>query len=136
MASPEVEEMLKEANVAVLASVDTKGRAHAAPIWYLYEGGDFLISTGQGSQKHNNIAANPDVTLVIDRREVPYLAAMVRGKATIEEAFSDEQRLTLATRYLGEEMGKRYVASTEGNVSVTIRLHPDKVIEFNGRAGR
>lgn len=136
MASPAVDEMLKEANVAVLASVDTKGRAHAAPIWYLYEDGDFLISTGHGSQKHNNIAANPDVTLVIDRREVPYLAAMVRGKATIEEAFSDEQRLTLATRYLGEEMGKRYVASTEGNVSVTIRLHPDKVIEFNGRAGR
>ena len=136
MASPEVEQMLEEANVAVLASVDSKGRAHAAPIWYLYEDGEFLISTGRGSQKHKNIEANPDVTLVIDRRDLPYLAAMIRGKAEIDGAFSDEQRKQLAFRYLGEEIGKAYLARTEGGNSVTIRLKPEKVIEFNGRAGR
>lgn len=136
MTSPGVEAMLEEANIAVLATVDTKGRAHAAPIWYLYEDGEFLISTGRGSQKHLNVEAHPDVTLVIDRREVPYLAAMVRGKAQIEDALSDERRQKLAFRYLGEEMGRAYLKSTEGGSSVTIRLRPDKVIEFNGRAGR
>ncbi len=136
MASPEIEQMLAEANVAILASVDTKGRAHAAPIWYLYENGEFLISTGRGSQKHKNIEANPNVTLVIDRRDLPYLAAMVRGRAEIEPGFSDEKRLELAVRYLGDEMGRRYVESTDGGNSVTIRLKPEKVIEFNGRAGR
>ncbi|MCH8008507.1 MAG: nitroreductase family deazaflavin-dependent oxidoreductase [Chloroflexi bacterium] len=136
MNSPGVEAMLEEANVAVLATVDTKGRAHAAPIWYLYEDGEFLISTGRGSQKHLNVEAHPDVTLVIDRRELPYLAAMVRGKAQIEDALSDERRQKLAFRYLGEEMGRAYLKSTEGGSSVTIRLRPDKVIEFNGRAGR
>ena len=136
MTSPYVEAMLKEANIAVLATVDTKGRAHAAPIWYLYEDGEFLISTGRGSQKHLNVEAHPDVTLVIDRRELPYLAAMVRGKAQIEDALSDERRQKLAFRYLGEEMGRAYLKSTEGGSSVTIRLRPDKVIEFNGRAGR
>ena len=136
MTSPGVEAMLEEANVAVLATVDTKGRAHAAPIWYLYEDGEFLISTGRGSQKHVNVEAHPDVTLVIDRRELPYLAAMVRGKAQIEDALSDERRQKLAFRYLGEEMGRAYLKSTEGGSSVTIRLRPDKVIEFNGRAGR
>ena len=136
MTSPDVEAMLEEANIAVLATVDTKGRAHAAPIWYLYEDGEFLISTGRGSQKHLNVEAHPDVTLVIDRRELPYLAAMVRGKAQIEDALSDERRQKLAFRYLGEEMGRAYLKSTEGGSSVTIRLRPDKVIEFNGRAGR
>ncbi len=136
MTSPDVEAMLKEANVAVLATVDRKGRAHAAPIWYLYEDGEFLISTGRGSQKHLNVEAHPDVTLVIDRREVPYLAAMVRGKAQIEDALSEEQSQKLATRYLGEEVARAYLKSTEGNSSVTIRLRPDKIIEFNGRAGR
>lgn len=135
MVSSELESMLEEANVAVLASVDAKGRAHAAPIWYLYEDGEFLISTGRGSQKHKNVEANPDVTLVIDRRDLPYLAAMVRGKAQIEDALSDEQRQKLAFRYLGEEMGRAYLKSTEGGSSVTIRLKPEKVIEFSGRAG-
>ena len=136
MANPELEQMLGEANVAVLASVDTKGRAHAAPIWYLYENGEFLISTGRGSQKHKNVEANPNVTLVIDRRDLPYLAAMIRGKAEIGPPFSDEQRKELAFRYLGEEMGRAYLKSTEGGSSVTIRLKPEKVIEFNGQAGR
>jgi PPOX class probable F420-dependent enzyme len=136
MASSEVEQMLEEAKVAILASVDTKGRAHAAPIWYLYENGEFLISTGRGSQKHKNIEANPNVTLVIDRRKVPYLAAMVRGKATVDGGFSDEKRKELAVRYLGEEMGRRYVETTDAGSSVTIRLKPDKIIEYGGRAGR
>ncbi len=136
MISPQLEAMLEEANVAVLATVDTKNRAHAAPIWYLYENGEFLISTGRGSQKHKNIAANPDITLVIDRRTLPYLAAMVRGRAEVVDAFSDEQRKELAFRYLGEEMGNAYLARTEGGDSVTIRLRPEKVIEFNGQAGR
>ena len=136
MSSPELEALLKEANIAVLATVDSKNRAHAAPIWYLYEDGEFLISTDRGSQKHLNVEAHPDVTLVIDRRELPYLAAIVRGKAQIEEDLSDEQRQRLVFGYLGEEMGRAYLKSTKGGSSVTIRLRPDKVIEFNGQAGR
>jgi len=136
MPSPQLQSLIEEPNVAVLATVDIRGRAHAAPIWYLYEDGEFLISTGNGSQKHKNIEAHPDVALVIDRRVVPYLAAMVRGRATLEDGFPPEQRKKLAYRYLGEERGERYLKMTEGGQSITIRLKPDKIIEYNGRAGR
>lgn len=132
----EMEDFLSEPNVAVLATVDPKGRAHAAPVWYLYEDGVFVISTGSGSQKHRNVEANPEVTLVIDRREVPYFAAMARGRVVIGPGFSDEERLRLATRYLGERLGQRYVESTPNEDSITIRLKPRRLIEFNGRAGR
>ncbi len=132
----DVREFLKEANVAVLATVDGQGRPHAAPVWYLYEEGDFIVSTGRGSQKHRNIERNPNVTLVADRRSLPYFAAMVSGRAEIGPPLSDAKRLELATRYLGGEMGRAYVASTEADSSVTIRLRPEKVIEFNGQAGR
>ena len=46
MQTKKPEEFLAEANVAILATVDRKGRPHAAPIWYLYEDGALVMSTG------------------------------------------------------------------------------------------
>ena len=130
------EDFLKQPNVAVLATVDGRGRPHAAPVWYLYDDGEFIISTNRGSQKHKNLMANPEVTLVVDRRELPYLALMVRGRVELGPRLSDADRLRLAVRYLGEELGRAYAARTqvfEENVSV--RLRPRKVIEFDPTAG-
>jgi hypothetical protein len=39
-------------------------------------------------------------------------------------------------RYLGEELARAYLERVSGEDSVTIRLRPRKLIEFNGRAGR
>ena len=130
------EQFLKEPNVAVLATVDAKGRAHAAPIWYLYEDGVLIMSTGRGSQKHRNVEAHPNVTLVVDRRTLPYYAVMARGRAEIGPPLTEDERLRMAVRYLGEEMGRAYVARRSGGDSVTIRLRPRKLIEYKGVAGR
>jgi len=135
-AFPTNEEFLAEANVAILATVDKQGRPHAAPVWYLYEDGALVISTGRGSQKHRNVEANPEVTVVVDRRTLPYYAAMVSGAVEIGPPLDDEKRLEMAVRYLGEELGRRYVERTAGSDSITMRLMPRKVIEFEGRAGR
>jgi len=130
------EEFLKRANVAVLATVGPGGRAHAAPIWYLYDDGVFIISTGRGSQKHRNVERHPEVTLVVDDRSLPYYAVMVQGAAEIGPRLSDEARLRMAVRYLGEEWGRAYIARVSGEDSVTIRLRPRRFIEYHGRAGR
>lgn len=135
-AMSEREDFLALANVAVLATADARGRPHAAPVWYLYEAGEFVISTGRGSQKHQNVAANPEVMLVVDSRAVPYYAVMVRGRAEIGPALNEADRLRLATRYLGEELGRRYVERTSGEDGVTLRIRPSRVIEYHGRAGR
>jgi PPOX class probable F420-dependent enzyme len=119
-----------------LTTVDRAGRPHGAPVWYLYEDGAFVISTGRGSQKHKNVQANPNVCLVIDKREVPYYAAMAHGRVEIGPRLSDAKRREMAVRYLGEQLGERYVARTQGEDSVTLRLKPSRLIEFEGRAGR
>ena len=125
-----------EVNVAVLATVGGKGRPHATPIWYLFDDGEFVLSVGRGGQKHRNLERNPEATLVIDSRVVPYYALMVSGRMEIGAPLSDGQRLAMARRYLGEETGKRYVEMTKGEDSVGLRLKPRKVMEFSGRAGR
>ena len=48
----------------------------------------------------------------------------------------DDPRRALATRDRGGEIGKRYVETTAGDESVSLRLKPRKVMEFNGGAGR
>lgn len=132
----EQEEFLAEANVAVLATVGPGGGAHAAPIWYLYEDGVFIMSTGRGSQKHRNIERQPEVTLVVDRRTLPYYAATAQGSAEIGPSLSEAERSRLAVRYLGEELAKAYLSRSAGGDSVSIRLRPRKIIEFRGVAGR
>jgi PPOX class probable F420-dependent enzyme len=136
MTVEERDAFLAGSNIGVLATVDRRGRPHAAPIWYLYEDGVFIMSTGLGSQKHRNVEANPEVTLVVDRRSLPYYAVMARGPAEIGPALSSEERLRIVRRYLNDEQTQRYMERVSGQDSVSLRLRPRKLIEFFGRAGR
>ncbi|MDP9180253.1 MAG: PPOX class F420-dependent oxidoreductase [Chloroflexota bacterium] len=135
MTDDEREAFLRQANVAVLGTVDARGRPHAAPVWYLYDDGVVRISTGYGSQKHRNILANPNISLVIDQRALPYYAVMVQGTADIGPAFSDEDSLRLAVRYLGENLGARYAERTDAEASVSLAIRPRKVIVYDPMPG-
>ena len=132
----EKEELLKLPNVAVLATVGPGTRPHAVPIWYLYEDGRFVMISGRGSQKVRNIERNGQATLVIDRRALPYFAVMASGAAEIGPPPTDDLRLRMAVRYLGEESGHAYTQARTGEGSVTVRLRPDSLVEYRGQAGR
>jgi nitroimidazol reductase NimA-like FMN-containing flavoprotein (pyridoxamine 5'-phosphate oxidase superfamily) len=106
------------------------------PVWYLYEDGTFIILTGRGSQKHRNIERHQDVTIVVDQRNLPYYAVMIQGIATIGAAPSYELRLRMATRYLGVARAADYTARRSDADSVTIRVRPEKVVEYRGVTGR
>jgi PPOX class probable F420-dependent enzyme len=131
----ERESFLNEANVAILATVGPAG-AHAVPIWYLYEDGVILMSTGRGSQKHRDLERNPNVTLVVDRRTLPYYAVMARGAVEIGPGLDVATRRRIAGRYLTEAQLEAYMARASDGESVSIRLRPRKFIEYHGRAGR
>ena len=135
MSEAEREEFLKQANVAILATVGPAG-AHAVPIWYLYEDGAFLMSTGRGSQKHRDLERNPNVTLVVDRRTLPYYAVMARGRVEVGPGLDVVTRRRIAARYLNDDQLEAYMARAPGGESVSIRLTPRKLIEYHGRAGR
>ena len=104
--SDEANDFLGLANIAILATVGLGNRPHAAPVWYLYEDQELLVSTGTGSQKHRNVQRNPNVTLVVERREPPYYVVTIQGEAEIGPPLSDDKRLALAIRYLGESRGQ------------------------------
>ncbi|MEO8457896.1 MAG: PPOX class F420-dependent oxidoreductase [Chloroflexota bacterium] len=125
------EQFLSEANVAILGTVDSRGRPHATPIWYLYDDGAFRISVGKGSQKHKNIERNANVSLVIDQGALPYYAVMIQGEAEIGPEFSEGDSLRLAVRYLGENMGTAYATRDDTEASISLTIRPRKVIVYD-----
>ncbi len=135
--SEHIEEFLKKVQVGVLSTVDTKGRPHSIPMWCLYEDGEFVMSTGLGSQKYKNIQNNENVMLVFDQRETPYYAVMVRGIARLETVHSVATIKGIATAYLGEEGANKYLGDRPDNAeSATIRVKPTRFIEYHGLSGR
>ena len=135
-------DFLAEPNICVLATTGPGDAPHAMPMWYLYDEGDILFACYRKSQKVRNVERTGKATVVVDRRDPPYYAVMIKGSAAIEPALSREKMYAMVSRYIGEERAQRYLAdsnggdSESGSESVAIRVRPDRFVEYHGQAGR
>jgi PPOX class probable F420-dependent enzyme len=132
----EREEFLAAKHVAVL-SVAADGRPPASvPMWYDYTpGGNILINTGAGARKSKLIERAGAVTLVVQNEEPPYQYVVVEG--TVVDATTptpSDVREAIAIRYLGEEGGRAFVSSMEGQNTVLFTVRPDRWLsaDFSG----
>ena len=127
----ERERFLEAKHVAVLSVAATDGRPPASvPIWYDYTpGGHIRISTGAGSRKAKLIKRAGAVTLVVQREDPPYQYVVVEGTVVdTTEPSPLDAREQIAIRYLGEEGGRAFVKSMEGQDSVLFTVRPDRWI--------
>jgi PPOX class probable F420-dependent enzyme len=129
-------EFLSEPNICVLATTGPGDAPHAMPMWYLYDEGDILFASYRKSQKVRNVERTGMATVVIDRRDPPYYAVMVKGSAVVEPALSREKMYAMVSRYIGEERAQRYMADHDDSDSVAIRVRPERFVEFHGSAER
>jgi PPOX class probable F420-dependent enzyme len=132
----EREEFLAAKHVAVL-SVAADGRPPASvPMWYDYTpGGNILINTGAGARKAKLIERAGAVTLVVQNEEPPYQYVVVEGTVVDTTTPSPtDLREAIAIRYLGEEGGRAFVRSMEGQNTVLFTIRPDRWIsaDFSG----
>jgi hypothetical protein len=123
------QEFLADKHVAVL-SIDAAGDRPPAsvPIWYDYTpGGHIRFSTGGSSRKARLIEQAGAVTLVVQREEPPYQYVVVEG--TVVETTTPtpvDVHEAIAIRYLGEEAGRAFVRSLDGQASVLFTVRPDR----------
>jgi len=125
----ERQEFLEAKHVGVLSVDAADGRPPAsAPIWYDYTpGGNIRINTGAGSRKARLIERAGAVTLTVQREDPPYQYVVVEG--TVVETTTPtpvEVREAIAIRYLGEELGRQFVRSLEGQDSVLFTVRPER----------
>jgi len=125
MTDSEIEQLLCAPQMGVLATVDAQGRPEGTPVWLDWNGENVRILVHHASRKAKNIGQNPNVSLTIDTRQPPYRGVVLRGTATLSGP-DPVLRRRLATRYLGEEVGKSYIETTASfdtdDVLITIRV--------------
>jgi uncharacterized protein len=132
----ERQEFLAAKHVAVL-SVAADGRPPASvPMWYDYTpGGNIRVNTGASSRKAKLIERAGAVTLVVQHEEPPYQYVVVEGTVVdITKPTPLDVREAVAVRYLGDEGGRAFVKSLEGQESVLFTIRPDRWItaDFSG----
>ena len=126
---PVVAELLASSTLMRLAYVGAHGQPHVVPIWYGYEGGEFIVVTGPKADKVRHISERPRVSFTIDTDRPPYRVLLVDGEARVEpvEGMAPEYP-AIVRKFLGAG-ADGYLGRMEGRVKrqVRIRISPTSV---------
>lgn len=96
------------------------------PIWYGYEaGGEVSFMTAEDSRKIPALRAAGRLSLCAHNDDPPYRYVTVEGPVTSITPPSVAEITALAHRYLGPELGDRYVASTNVDGMLLVRMRPE-----------
>ncbi|MFD5317469.1 PPOX class F420-dependent oxidoreductase [Streptomyces sp. NPDC127098] len=117
---------------AKLATVRADGSPHVAPVWFVLDGDDLVLTTGAGSVKGRNLARDGRVALCVDDDEPPFGFVVVHGRATLSEDQAD--LLTWATRiggrYMGEDRAERFGQRNAVPGELLVRVRIEKVVGY------
>jgi uncharacterized protein len=118
------EAFLADVHVGVVSVARDGDAPLAAPVWYRYEaGGDVEFVFESTSEKLALVQAAGRASLCVQDETLPYKYVTVDGRAVVGAADDDLER-SLAHRYLGPEIGDRYLQAIAGTVSRVVRLTP------------
>jgi nitroimidazol reductase NimA-like FMN-containing flavoprotein (pyridoxamine 5'-phosphate oxidase superfamily) len=132
MTRAEREAFLAGVHVGILCLAEEGRGPLAVPIWYAYEpGGELRFVTEGGSRKGRLLANARRLSLCVQTETPPYKYVSVEGPLlAIEPAQVERDARPLARRYLGRELGDRYIEATGGGEgrggSVLVRMRPER----------
>lgn len=131
-------ELLQSKIPARLAYMWTDGTPRVVPIWFHWDGREFVMGTPPKAPKLKALAKNPKVALTIDDNTFPHKVLLVRGTAKLQPVDGVVPEYALAAeRYFGEQQGKAWVAqlSSMGKGMVRISIAPEWIglLDFQTR---
>ena len=132
MTKQERETFLAGVHIGII-SIAEEGRGPlTVPVWYAYDaGGELRVVTGRESRKGRLLARAGKFSLCAQTETPPYKYVSVEGPIISTQPAEIERDLRpLARRYLGVEMGDRYIEQTrnlpEHADEVLIRMRPER----------
>jgi PPOX class probable F420-dependent enzyme len=123
--SPAARAIIAKKVLAHVASLDPDGGPNVSPVWVELDGDDLVINTALGRAKARNLASDARVAVSMidpddDRTDITLRGSVV-GFTTIG---ADEVVDRLAKKYMDMDS---YPFRREGEVRVTVRIHPDRI---------
>jgi len=136
---PVAQELLGSRIPARLAYTWTDGTPRVVPIWFHWNGEEFVLGSPPKAPKLKALAQNPKVALTIDSEGFPHQVLMVRGSASVE--MKDDvipEYAASARRYFGEEQGAVWVENVRsmplgGMARIAIRPEWVGILDFQTR---
>jgi len=120
---PAAQELLFSKIPARLAYVWTDGTPRVIPIWFHWNGSNFVMATPPKAPKLKALAKNPKVSFTIDENTFPHKVLLVRGTATLESVDGVvPEYAAAAERYFGPEQGKAWVHRLGSMISSMVRI--------------
>jgi len=131
-------ELLESKIPARLAYVWTDGTPRVIPIWFHWNGQQFILATPSKAPKLKALAKNPKVALTIDDNVFPHKVLLVRGTARLQNVDGIvPEYAQAAERYFGREQGQAWIKlyRTLSSSMVRITVTPEWVglLDFQSR---
>jgi hypothetical protein len=136
---PVAQQLLTSTIPARLAYNWFDGTPRVVPMWFHWDGKEFVLGSPGRAPKLKALRKNPEVALTIDDAAAwPYKALLVRGTARLEMVKGVvPEYAASARRYFGEEQGKQWVEQAGGMVSewgrIAIRPEWVGILDFETR---
>jgi PPOX class probable F420-dependent enzyme len=120
--------------LATLATYRKDGTVLLSPVWFAWDGTVFLVSLVHGDWKELHLRKNPRASLLIaEEASYPGRALEAAGTASVTSDPGGAAIRRIAARYLGEELGERYVSQYPDLEWDLMRLVPDRMRALDHR---
>ncbi|MFI0723597.1 PPOX class F420-dependent oxidoreductase [Streptomyces sp. NPDC021224] len=115
---------------AKLATTRADGRPHVAPVWFLLDGDELVLTTGRDTVKGRTLARDPRVMVCVDDEQPPFSFVLVEGVATLSEEPDELRRWAglIAGRYMGADRAEEFGARNGVPGETLVRVRIEKVI--------
>ena len=117
--------LLQASSPAVLTTYRKDGTAATSPVWFRFHDGTFEVVIAETDVKLRHLAARPECELVVFEPVPPFRGMRVRtDRPILTQDGAQQARQDIASRYLGEERGKRFAAGRT-STGILLRLPAD-----------
>lgn len=98
------------------------GEVIVSPVWFRVHDDAFEVDMASGHRKLPLLRRDPRCTLLIFETMPPFRGVPARSRATLAPDDGARTRLAIASRYLSEELGRRYADTQRRPPGAIVRL--------------